>query len=254
MSRISSMSIDATLAKIHADSLKKLQRETYQRAQKAHKYAYQLYYSIMCSKHYQPTYNYTTCMWSILYSFPNIVTNSNARLIVSSVKRLEGVMKKRSINPQKLQMIEKISKDFFCEIMPYTGANLIMTGLKDKQIVAEEMYDLLNDTTPVIFSIQVSHSTVIYCLMDEVKAKELAEKYNNCTLTMEDGDPKKVESFVSSKIQTIYVKTLLNTRSQSYEWGSKKTSVDCVIETMNFRVPLHQVIEHSAKMKERFDQ
>lgn len=252
MSR-SVMSSDAILAKIQSDCQKKIERDNYQKAQHAYKFACKLYHSVITSKHYDERYNYTTCIWSILCAFPKIVTTKSAPILLSSIRRLHGLMKKKTINPAKMHTIEKISKELFCELMPHTGANFILTGLKDKNLQDGEMYDLLNDTTPVVFAIQISPSTIIYNLVDDTKAKELAAKYNNCTLKMLDGEADDMNSFVSSKIHTIYVKTQLNLRSNSFEWGTKSSSVECVIETMNFRAPLHKIIDHSANMKSRFD-
>lgn len=243
--------IDNYLQKISMDARKKIIHDNFIKAKVNVKELYKMYYNIMCSMHYSDEYNYTTCVWSILYSFPNIVTKSNASMVNDVTVRMRGVMNK-AITAHKMRIIEKISKEAFCELIQYTGVNMVITNIKDNSINELEIYDMINDDTPVVFAMKLSHKTAIVCCIDDVCAKELCSKYNNCTLTMTSPDnSNSTDTVIRSRINTIYIKTQVTRHTESYDWNTKGTNTMYVNSALNYQYPIDAIMENSNMMKER---
>lgn len=242
--------IDNYLQKVCMQARKKQMQEKYEKAQKCMKELYSMYYTIMCSKKYKEEYNYTTCVWSILYSFPNILSKKNMTIIIDTCIRMRGVMKK-DLNAQKLSIIEKISKDAFSELVQYTGANMLITKLSDKSINEAELYDMINDITPVVFATKLSHQTAIIAGVDDIKMNELAKMFDNCTLTMTLTNDDGSETDVTSPLRTIYIKTNINTQTESYNWGKKEKSSTYYNPSLNCRCSMETIMQHSKMMRDR---
>jgi hypothetical protein len=238
----------ATTMKFEASKLKE--------AKEAQKIIQAHYKTIFESKLYKETaYPYITNVWSSFILFKNITTKNNASIITLYSRRIAGAMKRPTMSVARLSLVEKISKELFALILPYTGANLVFTKMTDPDVTAEELYHLINNITPIGYAIKLSTSTAIFSVLDSEKAQEMASKFDQMNLTIEDESPSddgNIVEPISSKIRVCYMPQKVSICATSFDWLKKSSVETYKIEAMGWSVPMRMLLEHSEKMRTNF--
>lgn len=236
---------------------KEIQREKVKQSIKSYTYIYNTYARVITWKQYNPSYNNITCVWSLLNIFPNILSSHNALLFLECERRLKGILKFKP-NHKTIKTVDTISKHLFGELLSYTGANIILTNIHNFTIDELDVYDLINEMTPVVFTCMLSKKTaIIGCLYNEI-AQKIARRCNHCMLTCDTTDHttsetqnKKQSNIYSPEITSVYIPPYIQQRTTKFCWNKKTHQPYYCNSSLQINIPLCNIIEHSVMMKER---
>jgi hypothetical protein len=236
---------NATMMKFEASKLKE--------AHEAQKIIMNHYKTIITSKQYKETsYPYIANMWSIFHIFKNITSKNTASMVTLYSRRIAGAMKRPTLSAARLSLVDKISKELFAVLLPYTGANLVFTKMTDPEITAEELYHLINNITPIGYAVKLSTSTVIFSVLDNEKAQDMASKFDQMNLTIDDEEADGDHEPISSKIRVCYMPQKVSIRTTTFDWSKKASEESYKVEAMGLSVPMRKVLEHSETMRSNF--
>ena len=197
----------------------------------------------------QSNINHIIITNSILIYFPNLINNQTAELFISINSRITGFQKKRKSWSKNLSILNKISRDFNTAILPYTGINLIVDNIPNYNMTTMELYNVINDITPVVFSWFVSPQTAFICCLSNTAAKQLAIKMNN--MVMCDSTTISHSFKPEEYIKSFYIKPIYINRSYVYDWNTKSQIICYSNNVANIIEPLNHIVEYSSMMKER---
>ena len=147
-----------------------------------------------------------------------------------------------------MNTLEKISKMLFSHLLQFTGANMVIMNITEK-LNHLDMYDAINDVTPVIFTCMISPTTALVGCLHDDKARLLAKKCNNCVLvdqTNTKGDLKALP-----RIRCMFIETKQRQRQKCFNWGTKTSDYNYYNYAMNVTLSLSKIIEFSSMMKEK---
>ena len=239
---------DDYLTNLSASIQKRLDENNRKKGKISYAFVWKTLSTIISWKQYNASHNYITCMWNMLYSFPNIMTLKNTDVFNDAATRMRGIMRTKQSHVYKLHTIEKIAKEMFGQLLQYTGSNIVIMNISET-LDEIDVYDAINDITPVVFTCMLSSTTALVgCLHDE-KAKFIAKRCNNCVMM----DKTKLHGSIKTlpRIKCLYIKTKQILRQQSFDWSTKTNKVNYYNSAMNTNVSLCDVIEYSSMMKAR---
>jgi len=227
---------------------KRLNEKNLQKGKMSHAMVWKTLTTVVSWTQYNTSYNYITCVCNIMYNFPKIISLKTAQIFNEAATRMNGIMKTKQSNIYKMNTIEKIAKMLFSHLLQYTGANMVIMNITE-EISEVDIYDIINDSTPVIFTFMISPKTaLIGCLHDE-KAKLLAKKCNNCVMMSESHSMDGIQK--RPRIKCLFIETKQIQRQKCFNWGSKTAEYNYHNSAMNITLPLSNIIEYSSMMKSR---
>jgi hypothetical protein len=193
------------------------------------------------------------CIFCILQHFPKIVNGENKEKINQIMYRLKNMISKVNSHYSQVSIFEDISKYLFHTLLQYTGFNMIIKNVnvnnnEDTQYTKEEMYNLMNETFPVIHCMMLSKNTCIVEFLHKDDAKKMSSILND-KLILEDDDTKTIDVSDFTTLQVEYISSKINTRKNVFDWNTKNTSENYYYYHYNKSVSLQDIIDYSNKMK-----
>jgi hypothetical protein len=216
------------------------------------------YKTITDSDNYnEAAFPYIANMYAIFNYFKNITSKHTASMVTLYSRRIAGVFKSKStttLSTSRLELLNKISKELFAFMLPYTGANLVFTNISDPDVSAEEMYHLINNITPIGYAMKLSATATIFSVLDDEKAQEMAEKFDKMNLAMyEVEDDDSTTKTISEQIRVCYMSQKTSMRTTTFDWGKKSSEETYKVESLGLSVPMRKVLEHSEYMRTEFN-
>lgn len=242
--------MDSYLTAVSERVRKNIRKERLKKARTSYAFVCDVYKTALSFKQFNTSFNYITCMVNLINCFPHLLDERNAEDFINVERRMKGVVRCKQSNTYKLNILDSISKKLFYDILPFTGANLLITNISEPNLDEIDMYDTINDITPVVFSCMLSPKTALITCLDPEKAQFLAKRCNNCLLTTEDTD---VEKAIASKsrIKCIYIASELASRTKVFNWTKRCDEHYYYNKALRYQVPLSFLVEYSNMMKTR---
>lgn len=201
------------------------------------------------STHFTTKYNYIMCVLSIFKKFPNILSIKNVNTLIEATKRADGLSKKTPMSVRKMEIMNKISRTLFCVLLQYTGGNLLIDNIDEESMDDMDIYDTINEITPVAFAMMLSKRTALIGCIHDSKAEELSRRITNKIMVNNSVNPNTYN--VRTRVRAFFIKTELSLRSQSFNWGKRSNDICYHNRAFNYTIPLTELVEYSMNMKTR---
>ena len=139
---------------------------------------------------------------SIMTYFTNTIDIENANEIIMMNRRVNRLYRLFDGCTWQTLVTElaKFSKTYLDIILPYTGVNLIITNIPYSTSDNDEIFDLLNDETDIVFSFFGSKNTVFAECLNDREAMRIAKLLNRDVLGMGYFKSQYVESMTQNRI------------------------------------------------------
>lgn len=199
--------------------------------------------------HFTEKYNYIMCVLSILNKFPHIISHKNATMMIEATKRADGLSKKTPMSVRKMEIMNKIACSLFCVLIQYTGGNLLIDNMDQDNMDDVDIYDTINELTPVAFAMMLSKRTALIGCIHDAKAEELSHQITNKIMVYDSVNPDSYN--VRTRLRAFFIKTELSLRSQSFNWGNRTNDICYHNTAFNYTIPLAELLEYSTCMKTR---
>lgn len=162
----------------------------------------------------------------ILSNFSNYVNEKNKFNMVRYVNRFKNSFVPTNWDTKVLMMCE-ICNELLDEIIHYTGINMLIEFPNDTPNISDiDVYNLVNEETPVVYSIEITPR--FYCVMtlNNQKAQEVSSLY--------DGRYVNVEEDEYYNVKCTYIQPIVDCRTRMFSWKENK---DIEYVTIPFKSP-----------------
>ena len=190
----------------------------------------------------------------IISSFSNYVNDENKYLMFEYVARFQKVFASKNQSwKQKLINFLCICTHFMKDAIKQTGINFVVKltqknkSNEDDNITNEEVYNLFNDMSPVVYSQQLNQNTFVLMFLNNDDAKDIHSKVDGLTLCADET--------TNFSISSSFIMPSVKCRSSKYVWG-QKTHDDCVL--IPFKKPVElsiaKIVETSEYYKKQYNE
>ena len=122
---------DDYLANLSKSIQKRLDENNLKKGKLSYAFVLKTLSTIVSWKQFNASHNYITCVWNMLYCFPNIMVLKNTDVFNDACIRMRGIMRTKQSHVYKLHTIEKIAKEMFGQLLQYTGANIVIMNITE---------------------------------------------------------------------------------------------------------------------------
>lgn len=188
------------------------------------------------------TYKHLNMAHFIVYHFKTCVNQKNYYKMLAYIARIKGTIQKTKFPMRVLENFNKICIAFVGETLKYTSINLfvhIETPNKNfKTLRTQDIYDLVNDMTPVAYCLPFSNQTFGLMCVNQNEITNVIKKINSRIAVLNDDYKTRVKMYCALN------NTLFQYTKKVFDWETKKQIEYLNIDTKHC-LPLSSVIEYS---------
>ena len=195
------------------------------------------------------TYKHINIANFIVYNFTTCVNKDNVHKMPSFIHRLNSVISKTKTIKRRIENINKICVEFVGETLKYCSINLFLyidTPNKGFTTMnAIDIYDIVNDITPVAYCVPFSEQTFGLMCVHESEIPRVFDKINSRIAVLQDCDNATRVKMFCAENHTQY-----KSRKDVFNW-SNKGHISYINITTQHSIPLTKVIENSTEWSMR---